>query len=119
MDPFHEFFPSHMSPGSLLAINRYNTSLAFLLHGHMSPGLPKPVLRIHDILVRGSMPLTDGSGSSDLDPDSAIFIINLQVANKKQFKIKMLFCLLLFEGTGIFTSIFKDKKSKDFLLITF
>ncbi len=38
MDPFHEFFRSHMSPRSLthvlLVINRYNTSLAFLLHEH-------------------------------------------------------------------------------------
>jgi hypothetical protein len=40
-----------------------------------------------------------------MDPDPAIFVIDLQDANKKQ-----LFCLLLFEGT--FTSFFKDKKSK-------
>jgi hypothetical protein len=73
MDPFHEFFPSHMSPGSLthvlLETNRYNTSLAFLLLGHMSLVPPKPVLRIHDILVwiriwiRGSLSLNDGSES--------------------------------------------------------
>jgi hypothetical protein len=42
----------------------------------------------------------------DLDP--AIFVIDLQDANKKRIKKK--FCLLLFEGT--FTSFFKDKKSK-------
>ncbi len=34
----------------------------------------------------------------DSDPDPAIFVIDLQDANKKQFK-KMFFCLLLFEGT--------------------
>jgi hypothetical protein len=44
-----------------------------------------------------------------VDPDPAIFVIDLQDANKKQF-LKKLFCLLLFEGT--FTSFFKDKKSK-------
>jgi hypothetical protein len=42
----------------------------------------------------------------DLDP--AIFVIDLQDANKKRIKKKI--CLLLFEGT--FTSFFKDKKSK-------
>ncbi len=42
------------------------------------------VLRIHDILgwirirIRGSMPLTNGSG----DPDPAIFVIDLQDASK-------------------------------------
>ncbi len=55
-----------------------------------------------------------GSGSADpclwlidldTDPDPAIFVIDLQGANKK-----LIFCLLLFEGT--FTSFFKDKKSK-------
>jgi hypothetical protein len=51
--------------------------------------MSEAVLRIHDILVwiririRGSMPLTNGSGSADLDP--SIFIIELQVANKKLF----------------------------------
>ncbi len=45
---------------------------------------PQPVLRIHDILVwiriwiRGSMPLTNGSGSG-----SFYFIIDFQDANKK------------------------------------
>jgi hypothetical protein len=49
------------------------------------------VLRIHDILVwiriRGSMPLTNGSGS---DPDPSIFIIDLQDANKKMILKKSL-----------------------------
>ena len=45
----------------------------------------------------------------DADPDSPIFIIDLQDANKKQIKF-FLCCILLFEGT--FTSFFKDKKSK-------
>jgi hypothetical protein len=43
----------------------------------------------------------------DPDPDPAIFIIDLQDANKKQI-FKKVFCRLLFEGT--FTSFFKDKK---------
>ncbi len=49
----------------------------------------KPVLRVHDILVwiriRGSMPLTNGSGSwiRILDPDPAIFVIDRQDANKR------------------------------------
>jgi hypothetical protein len=46
----------------------------------------------------------------DPDPDPAIFIIGLQDANKKQFFLTKFFCILLFEG--IFTSSFKDKKSK-------
>jgi hypothetical protein len=40
----------------------------------------------------------------DSDPGPAIFVIDLQDANKK------FFCLLLFEGT--FTSFFKDKLSQ-------
>ncbi len=44
-----------------------------------------------------------------MDPDPAIFVIDLQDAIKNYFK-KMFFCLLLFEDT--FTSFFKDKKSK-------
>jgi hypothetical protein len=40
-----------------------------------------------------------------MDPDPAIFIIDLQDANKKQFKKDF---LLHFEGT--FTSFFNDKK---------
>jgi hypothetical protein len=44
----------------------------------------EPVLRIHDILVwiriRGSMPLTNGSGCGS---GPSIFIIDFQDANKK------------------------------------
>jgi hypothetical protein len=43
------------------------------------------------------------------DPDPAIFVIDIQDANKK-LTSKKNFCLLLFEGT--FTTFFKDKKSK-------
>jgi hypothetical protein len=43
-----------------------------------------------------------------MDPDSAVFVIDLQDANKKTNLRK--FYLLLFEGT--FTSFFKDKKSQ-------
>ncbi len=46
----------------------------------------------------------------DSDPDPHIFVNDLQEANKKLIFKKMLFGLLLFEGT--FTSFFKDKKSK-------
>jgi hypothetical protein len=46
----------------------------------------KAVLQIHDILVqiriRGSMPLTNGFGPN-ATPDPAIFVIDLQDANKK------------------------------------
>jgi hypothetical protein len=45
-----------------------------------------------------------------MDPDPAIFIIDLQDANKKLIE-KKFFCILLFEGTCV-TSFFKDKKSK-------
>jgi hypothetical protein len=72
------------------------------------------VLRFHDILmwiqIRGSMPLTNGSGfGSGCGSGSSIFIIDIEDANKKLF-YKKFFCILLFEGT--FTSYFKDKKSK-------
>jgi hypothetical protein len=45
----------------------------------------------------------------DPDPDPAIFVIDLQDANKKLIFFQV-FCLLLFRGT--FPSFFKDKKSK-------
>jgi hypothetical protein len=45
-----------------------------------------------------------------MDPDPAIFIIELKDVNKKLIVFLNFFCLLLFEGT--FTSFFKDKKSK-------
>jgi hypothetical protein len=44
-----------------------------------------------------------------MDPDPAIFLLDLQDDNKKLFFSKF-FCLFLFEGTC--TSFFKDKKSK-------
>ncbi len=59
------------------------------------------------IWIRGSMLLTN-CPDPDADPDPAIFIIDLQDANKKLVE-KKFFCLLLFEGT--FTSFVKDKKS--------
>jgi hypothetical protein len=34
-----------------------------------------------------------------MDPDPAIFVIDLQDANKSTFFLKRFFCLLLFEGT--------------------
>ncbi len=57
-----------------------------------------------------------GSGSADQylwlmdqdpDPDSAIFVSDLQ--DVSNFFLSKFFCILLFEGT--FTSFFKDKKS--------
>jgi hypothetical protein len=47
---------------------------------------------------------------SDADPDSSIFIIDLQDSNKKLIFFTKFSCILLFEGT--FTSFFKDNKSK-------
>jgi hypothetical protein len=44
------------------------------------------------------------------DPDTDIFVIDLQGTNKKLIFFIKFFCLLLFEGA--FTSFFKDKKSK-------
>jgi hypothetical protein len=44
-----------------------------------------------------------------MDPDPAIYVI--QDADKNLIS-KKVFCLILFEGTGTFTSFFKDKKSK-------
>ena len=46
-----------------------------------------------------------------MDPDPAIFVINLQDVNKKQIFKKKVFLLLLFEGTN--TSFFKDKSPKE------
>jgi hypothetical protein len=48
----------------------------------------------------------------DPDPDPAIFVIDLQDANKKQIFKKKFFCLLLSIFEGTFTSFFKDKNSK-------
>jgi hypothetical protein len=46
-----------------------------------------------------------------MDPDPAIFVIELQDASKKLIFLHKFFCLILFDGT--FTSFFKDKKSKN------
>ncbi len=76
---------------------------------------PTAVFRIHYILVwiriRGSMSLTNGSGSGNgaADPDPAIFVVDLQVANYGKF-LTQFFLLVLYEGT--LTLFFKDKKSK-------
>ncbi len=76
--------------------------------------LLEPVLRIHYILgwirIRGSMPIRIRIRIRILDPDPAIFVIDLQDESKKLIFYHNFFCLLLFEGT--FTSFFKDKKSK-------
>jgi hypothetical protein len=45
-----------------------------------------------------------------MDPDPAIFNIDLQSRRQQKTNLKKVFYLLLFEGT--FTSFFKDKKSK-------
>ncbi len=84
-------------------------SHTFSLSYHLLALCIPPVFRIYDIWC-GS-----GFGSADpclwlMDTDHAIFLIELQDANKKQIKKKRFFCLLLFEGT--FTSFNKDKKSK-------
>jgi hypothetical protein len=52
-------------------------------------------------------PRIHASDSVTIGPDPAVFVIDLQDANKKI--IKSFFCLLLFEGT--FTSYIKDTKS--------
>ncbi len=65
-----------------------------------------PVFRIHDILVwtriRGSMPLTNGSGS--------FFFHRWPSRHQHKPILKKVFLLITVEGT--FTSFFKDKKSK-------
>ncbi len=69
----------------------------------------KPVLRTHDILlrirIRGSMLLTNGSGSG------SCYFRHWPSIHQQKTNLKKFFCLLLFEGT--FTSFFKDKKSKE------
>jgi hypothetical protein len=47
----------------------------------------------------------------DADPDPAVFLIDLQDANKKLICLFKSFCLLLFEG--IFTSFSKIKSQKE------
>jgi hypothetical protein len=61
------------------------------------------VLRIHDIFVLIRIRI--------LDPDSSIFVIDLQDANKKNNFVKKISCLLLFEGA--FTSFSKIKSQKE------
>jgi hypothetical protein len=46
-----------------------------------------------------------------MDPDPAIFIIDLQEAIKKLIFLKKFFCILLFEGT--FPSFSKIKSQKE------
>ncbi len=43
--------------------------------------------------------LMDPDSDPDADPDPAVFVIDLQDANKKLIFLKKFFCLLLFEGT--------------------
>ena len=72
------------------------------------------VLRIHDILVwiririwiRGSMPLTNGSGSGC----GSFYFHHWPSRWQQKTNLKKVFCILLFEG--IFTSFFKDKNQK-------
>ncbi len=69
------------------------------------------VFRIHDILmwirIRGSVPLTTGSGCGS----GSCYIRSLPSRRKQKNKNKKFFCLLLFEG--IFKSFFKDKSPKE------
>jgi hypothetical protein len=87
------------------------------------------VLILHSIqtmakreLLLALLPFWCGSGSADpcldywiririLDPDPAIFVIDLQDARKKLLFKHHFFCLLLFGGT--FTSFFKEKSQKE------
>ncbi len=59
------------------------------------------------------MPLTNGSGSWILDLDPAIFIIDLQDASPKLIFYHNFFCLLLFEGTSLFSKIKSQKESQN------
>jgi hypothetical protein len=71
----------------------------------------KTSVAVHDILVwiRGSMPLTNGSGSGCGSGSCDFRHWPWKCQQKTNFFLKV-FCLVLFEGT--FTSFFKDKKSK-------
>ncbi len=87
-----------VSPKTMYGAKKINKILSFYL----------PVLRIHDILlwiriwIRGSMPLTNGSGSC--------YFRHWSSRCQQKIVFFKFSCLLLFEGT--FTSFFKDKKSK-------
>jgi len=48
-----------------------------------------------------------------MDPDFAIFFIDLQDANKKLFFFSKFFCLLLFEDTCHFSKIKSHKNSQN------
>jgi hypothetical protein len=51
-----------------------------------------------------------------MDPDAdadPIFVIKLQEANKKLIVFVKFFCLLLFEGIYLFSSLFKIKGPKE------
>jgi hypothetical protein len=54
----------------------------------------------------------DPDQDPDSGPDPAIFIIDLQDANKKLFK-KKFFCVLLFEGTFTVHHFSKIKSQKE------
>ncbi len=98
----HQF---HLTSSTLS--NKYRHTLTFCKSLVINIGR-LAVLRIHAILmwirirIRGSLPLTDGSGFG-----SRSFYFHHWPSRRPQ---KTNICILLFEGT--FTSFFKDKKSK-------
>ena len=49
----------------------------------------------------------------DADPDPAIFVVELQEANKKQICKKLIFCLLFFEGKFTVHHVSKIKSQKE------
>jgi hypothetical protein len=77
----------------MVGINCFNNKFSFLDINVFA------VFRIHDILVWIRI----------LDPDPAIFVIDLLDASKKLIFKHNFFCLLHLEGT--LTLFFKDKKS--------
>jgi hypothetical protein len=104
----HHHHPAHLPVLARRPVPRRSAQGAH----RADPGLFCTVLRIHDILVwiririRGSMPLNNGSG---FGPGSCFFVIDLQDANKNQFKKSFsAHYFLLFDGS--FTSFLKDNK---------
>ncbi len=94
----------------------------YLTQIHSVTFLPSSVLDpchfgVVGIPIHGSMPLTNGSGSEDpnpdLYPDLAIFVTDLQDANKKLIKKQKFSCLLLFEGTVHLHYFLKIKSPKE------
>ncbi len=77
-----------------MGIHNNDHGVTFLYH--------KPVLRIHNILawirIRGSMPLTNGSGFGPC-------YFHHWPSKRQKNIFKQIFCILLFEGT--FTSFFQ------------